>query len=327
MVFRENPAFGPFPGHWPGVHVMADCRAAPPLRNPKRRNDLRVSTIFVEHRAGAANKILPMHPSLEKLEGYQSPVSGIVIAWNTPFRAVRERLETAPVRQVEEQGLRVIRFEETLAAADGEESVDLQTELYFHPDFGYGLRSAALIIEGIGGRSHLKHEGSYRPLVRSYFRLYRILAGRYGEPALRNHVNPEQLDSLVRILDHTREQMLVTAAWRGPATQVSHDLQVSFAPRHLMRMWAAGSKLLVRNQTGKAGIVVEIVFPGGHSEATLAPDAERSFDLPRAGDAYLTARLGDRKVELKFPIDVEHSTAAIRRSWMTGGLTIDRRPW
>lgn len=268
-----------------------------------------------------------MTPALEQLAGYQSPVSGIVIAWNTPFKGVRNRLDNAPVRQVEEQGLRLIRFEETLAASEGEESIDLQTELYFHPDFGYGLRSAAIIIEGVGGRSHLKLEGSYRPLARAYYRLYRILVGRYGDPLLRNHVNPEQIDALVRILDHTREQMLVTAVWEGPGTRISHDLQVSFAPRHLMRMMAIGSKLVVQNQTGKSGIVVEVTFPGGHSEATLPADAERTFDLPRAGDVYLTARLGDRKAELKFPIDVARSTAAVRRSWMTGTLSIDRRPW
>lgn len=262
-----------------------------------------------------------------QLAGYQSQVSQMVIAWNTPFKAVRDRLENAPVRQVEEQGLRLIRFEETLAASEGEESVDLQTELYFHPDFGYGLRSASIIIEGVGGRSHLKLEGSYRPLVRSYYRLYRILVGRYGEPAMRNHVNPDQIDALVRILDHTREQMLVTATWTGPATLISHDLQVSFAPRHLMRMMAVGSKLVVQNQTGKAGLAIEVVFPGGHSEATLAADAERTFDLPRAGEVYLTARLGDRRIELKFPIDVERSTVAVRRSWMTGALSMDRRPW
>ncbi|HLG43256.1 MAG TPA: hypothetical protein VI643_07815 [Planctomycetota bacterium] len=270
-----------------------------------------------------------MNEALEQLDGYQSLVTpSLRFAWNVPFRAVRDGLQGASaVRQIEEQGVRLIRFEETLPRGEGEESIDLQNELYFNPDYGYGVRSAAVIIEGIDGRSHLKQEGSYRPLVRAYFRLYRELVGRFGEPTLRTHLEPGNEDALVKLLDHTREQLLVTALWSGRRTQFSHELQVSYAPRHLMRISAVGSKLIVQNQTGKGGVGVDLVFSGGHSESTLAVDGEKTFDLPIQGDALLTVRVGEKTAELKFPLDVERCTISIRRAWLSGTLSLDRRPW
>jgi len=286
-----------------------------------------VSTIFVERGARFLNKIVRVSESLKAPAGYESLVNpSIQFAWNTPFRAVRDALAGKAVRQLEEQGLRVVRFEETLPSAEGVESVDLQNELYFNPDYGYGLRSAAAIIEGVGGRSHLKQEGTYRPLVRAYFRLYHELVKRYGEPTMRTHLDPTAEDKLVRVLDRTREQLLVTAAWSGPHTQISHDLQVSFAPRHLTRITAVSSKLRVQNDTGRPQVVVNLLFPGGHAEATLEANAEKVFDLPSQGEAYLTVKVGDRTAELKFPIDVERSTVTVRRAWLSGSISLDRRP-
>lgn len=266
-----------------------------------------------------------MNKALQDLEGFEAVASGVSFPWNSPFRTVREGIEGKPVRQIEEQGLRMIRFEETVPSAEGEESVDLQNELYFSPDYGYGLRSASVRIEGIGSRSHLKHEGSYRPLVLAYFRLYRIFEQRYGRPQLTSHLHVEDPDSLVRILDHTRDALYVSAIWLGPKTEVHHELHVSFAPRHVLRFAPVSSRLTLKNETGRGGVKLEITFEGGCSEAALPAGGEKVVEIPPEGEVTLRVNVAGKTCRARLPVRGRTPLIRIRRRRLTGTPYLEAR--
>jgi hypothetical protein len=262
---------------------------------------------------------------LDDLNGFQAIASGVEIPWNTPFKAAREALERREVRQIEEQGLRTIRFEETAPGKVHDEMIDLQNELYFNPDYGYGLRSASIRIEGIGGRSHLKQEGSYRALVAAYYRLYSKLCERYGEPSLKQGVKPDDTEPLIKMLDHSRETALVMALWSGARTQVQHELQVSYAPRHVLHFSAVAVRLGIRNETGRKGLGLDVVFPGGHSEAAVPTGGEKVFELPLEGEVQVEAKLSGKNTRIQLPIRGPRMELAVKRKWLGGALVFEPR--
>jgi hypothetical protein len=258
---------------------------------------------------------------LKELNGFRALQADLFIPWNTPFGKVREILQERKARDIEERGMRNIRFEETVGSA-----VDVQYELNFSPDYGYGLRSATAEIEQINGQAQLKDaQGSFRPFVNAYFHLLELLRSAYGEPSVLTHLDSKDSEKLVFTLDHTRENATAIAAWNGPTTRISHELLVSFLPRHLLRFSTVNSRLLVINKTGKSGLLVSVDFPGGSAQANMGKNQERVVELPLSGEVAVHATLGDRKAEIKFPIDSERRSIEIHSAWIFGTVRFKER--
>jgi hypothetical protein len=259
-----------------------------------------------------------MSRTLEELNGFQSLEAGLFLPWNTPFGRVREILREKQARDIEERGMRNIRFEETV---DG--TLDVQYELYFSPDYSYGLRSATAELEQIDHKSYFKDSsGSFRPLVTAYFRILELLRGKFGEPSLVARLDAKDPEKLRHTLDHTREQTTALASWSGTQTHVSHELMISFMPRHLLRFSPVNSRLLVVNRTGKPGLMLNVDFPGGSAQANMMKDQERVVELPLQGDLKLRVELAGRTTEMQLPIDFDRRTLTVSRSWLTGALSI-----
>lgn len=253
---------------------------------------------------------------LKDLNGFRALQTDLYISWNTPFGKVRETLQECKARDIEERGMRNIRFEETVGSM-----VDVQYELNFSPDYGYGLRSATAEIEQIDGRAQLKDaQGSARPLVMAYFHLLELLRNAYGDPSMVTHFDARDPEKLIYTLDHTRENATAIAAWNGPQTRISHELLVSFMPRHLLRFSTVNARLLVVNKTGKSGLLMSVDFPGGSAQANMGKNQERVVELPLTGEITIRATLGERKNVIKLPIDVDRRTIEVHSAWLVGGI-------
>lgn len=259
-------------------------------------------------------------PTLQALRGFVALGSDLAFEWNTPIGKIKEVLTQRGVRDLEEHGLRLLRFEETVR---GRELIDVQYELRFSPDYNYGLRGATATIEQIAGRAALKDaSGSYRRIVNAYMDLLELLRGRYGEPELLSHVDPKEPEKLVYLLDHTREATTVMATWSGPLTELSHEMAITFAPKHTLRYSPVSARLVVVNNTGRSGLSVTVEFEGYSAALELGRDQERVVEVPPGCDAKIHASLRGREAQLRVTANGEGRVVMVERKWLSGAIWI-----
>lgn len=257
------------------------------------------------------------------MRGFRSPGMDLAFEWDEPFGAVRDRVRKAEARDVEEIGVRMLRFEESFRRGKTGIPMDLQYEMDFSPDHAYGLRRATARIEQVAHSPaiHLE-QGTYAGLVQAYLELYEHLAEAYGAPMAITGFEPGKADRLIYLLDHTRESTVASALWATEDTRISHDLNISFTPQHVLRWVPIVWRLRLINGTGKAGLVVALDFPRGPLEVAMERGGVRTVEFLPGTTVKIRVSLGGKVAETEWRSSGEDTLLEVRRQWWNGTLSI-----
>lgn len=262
-----------------------------------------------------------MNQKISELDGFQPLSWSEKIKWNTDFRSVRDLLKSKSVIALEEQGMQLLRFEQVIVGQSMEENFGVQNQLQFSPDYNYGLRLASVYIETAGGSVRCKDvSGSYKPLAEAYMKIYRELEGRYGPPDIIRGFVKDDIDTLARLLDVSRDAKTITACWVGTHTHISHDLNIHPFPKHSLSISAVGVSLFIENRTGKNDLVVSIKFPGGSTNIHSWDLKKVELEVPYDSECEVTGNLGKHEIKEKIHIKRDPFTIIVNKQFLSNKI-------